>query len=719
MPERRLFAVDGMFCVGCARGLEKRLLALDGVVAANVHFATASTLVQWDPACCGTEDIAGCVAQRGYRLMEPETAARSAARLGREVRRLTIRLAVSVVLGMWGMAMALVLYLVPNLATETRWWLAAFSGLLAAPVLLYAAADIHRMAWRSLRMRAPGMDLLVSAGAIVAVVLSLRHLAAGGAEVYFDTAVMLVTLLLVGRLVDTLARRGALEALAAMEAAAPELALRVNADGTEEEVSCAALLPGDHVLVDAGAVATVDGIVLKGESRIDSAILTGESAPRTVRPGDRVAAGSVNQQRRLLLRVDRVQGDRDVDRMGGRVAIEIARRGQAQHTADRLAAALTLGIPLAAALALLGNLLAGASLEAALVRGLTVMVVACPCALSMAAPLVHLRASMLAAQRGLRIRDPEAFEALSHIRSAVFDKTGTLTEGCARVVGVEAAPGWTEADVLCMAARAETGIDHPLAQAILERHGVTVGDGGERLPRGATTMDEQGRRILVNGEDHTASQASATGSGATRLAVSLDDVRIGAVVIDDRIRQDARGLVQWLRHRAVTLRIATGDAAGPAQAVAALLGMDRAEALSGCTPEQKADLVRSLPGPVLFVGDGVNDAPALAAAACGVSVAGAHSAAAATAHLVIMGRSIGALRDAIQLAVATRRHVQRGLWLALIYNGLAIPAATLGLLGPGRAAMLMLLSSISVVGNALSLRLPAGQAERGIPVAGR
>ncbi|RDW14042.1 hypothetical protein DIE28_04660 [Paracoccus thiocyanatus] len=321
---RQLFGIEGLACAGCARGLEGRLKALPGVQAAGVHYLTASALVDWDESRASRQDLAAAVAKAGYRMASRHRPEQISAAMGRQLQRLGVRLAVAVFAGMWSMVPALVIYFT-TLDPGVAWWLALASGVFALPVVFWAGSGILWMAWRSVLLRAPGMDLLIGLGALAACAASLWSLMQGRAEVWFDTATMLVTLLLFGRLVDTATRRSAVDALRAMEEAAPETALVETGAGWQER-PCADIPVGARIAVDAGAPVSMDGVVLSGESQVSRAVLTGESALVAVGPGDRIEAGALNLGRRLVLGVERVHGDREIDRMGGAIALEIAAR---------------------------------------------------------------------------------------------------------------------------------------------------------------------------------------------------------------------------------------------------------------------------------------------------------------------------------------------------------------------------------------------------------
>lgn len=706
---RRLFAVEGLACAGCARGLQRQLDLLPGMTQARVHYLTASALIDWDERVLDRSAIADRVRAAGYRLIDRHRPEDLAASLEVQGRRMAVRLFIAATAGMWAMALSLVLYLTDPPA-GTAWWLALGAGVLTLPVL-WAGRGILWMGWKSLRLRAPTMDLLVSTGALGAVALSALALAQGRSQVWFDAAAMLVTLLLLGRLIDLHTRRQALSALIAMARAAPETATLVTESG-HRSVEAAAVGAGQRVIVDAGEAVTVDGVVTAGHSLLNRAVLTGESRPVAVGPGDRVSAGSINLDSRLTLVADRQGGDRDIDRMGGAIAMEIARGGAETGMADRWAARLAWGIPLLALLALGGSLIRGAETQPALVTALTILAGACPCALALAVPLVRLRAAAIAAGRDLRIREPEAFERLATLSDLVLDKTGTLTEGRPVLAAVLPEPGITPAEVLEAAALAETGLSHPLARAVTAVTG-EIGPGGRRADRHAEGRDAGGRRVRVAaapGEDH-----------GTMLAVTRDGRMLGRLRFEDRPLAQAPTVLAILGRMGLRLHLASGDATGPTMRLGTALGLPPGRIAANQTPADKAALVRGLGPRAGLVGDGVNDAPAMAASACGIAVAAAHPAARMTADLVIERGGIDRLPEIVALARQARRIGQQNLALAVAYNAALLPLIVLGRMGPGLAALAMAASSLSVMANAARLRAPRlravsdGQAATGRP----
>lgn len=696
---RMLFTIEGMWCGSCARALEAALGRIPGVVNAGVHFATTSALIRWKPQECDLRDVERCVRKLGYRLAAPLPPDEVQQRLDGEIRQLAVRIAVAVFFGMWSMAAATVLYFDAASEPAVRWWLAAASGALALPVIAYSGLPLFRAGWRTAAQRAPGLDTIVMIGVGGSVILSLWHLAQGLADVYFDTATMLVTLLLIGRLIELTARRRALGAIRALESTIPTIAQRRTASGALERIKADEVRHGDFLVVDAGSIIPNDGIVVEGDSTIDRSSLTGESHPAGVGPGDPVQGATVNLLRRLSISVTRKVGERDIDQIGGHVASAIAERGETQRLADRMAALMSFVIPAASAFAGLLALGSGASASEALLRALSTLVIACPCALGIATPVAFIAAASRAARAGILVRNPAAFELLGAARTIVFDKTGTLTAGRPSVASVEPAPGLTEDAVIRAAAEAEQGIDHPIARAILDHAGPvrTISGGGMRDGRRAWTMDGDKREIVVQADEDRA------GDAATRLCVSVDGRQIGRIALEDRERPDAAAAIQALRLRGLKVILATGDAPGPAGHLARKIGIHADEVFAQCSPTQKLELVRRSVAPVVFVGDGINDGPALAASDCGIAMAEAHAGATALAAIAVSRAGVGAVVAAVDLARRTRLVMRQNLGFSVVYNVVALAAAGAGTVPPVLAGFAMLLSSVTVLINSLRL----------------
>ncbi|MDQ0457461.1 heavy metal translocating P-type ATPase [Rhizobium paknamense] len=701
---RRLFAIEGLACPSCAAGVERRLAHVPGISLAKVHYLTSSVLLDWDEVQLDAQAIVQTVQNAGYRLIERHHPVELAEQLDRQVQSLSVRLAIALFFGMWVMGLALLQYMV-TLPAQTAWKIAVVSAMLSLPVLLFSALPMFRMGWRSLQLGDPSTDLLFATATILSIVLSAIALCQNKSAVWFDAATMLVTALLLARLLDAITRRSAIRALIAMEEAAPEEATICDA-GRMRRVLVKTIVEGMTVQVDAGEAVAVDGIILAGKSLVNRSILTGESSPVDVVPGDRVEAGCVNLTERIVIKVDRLYGDREVDRLGGSIASEIAAGGAEQGRAESWSAALLYVIPVASVASGLVVFLDEQDLTAAALTALTLWAGLCPCALALAIPLVRLRLSAIGAANGFRIREPRAFEALATVRNIVLDKTGTVTSPELRVVAVEPAEGIEPQEVLIAAAKAETGIRHPIAMAIVALTG-EVGSGGRRSARSAEYEALDGEVIRVAG-------AGERADGRTAVCVDRGGVSIGTIVMENDLLPQASWTVQQLHKMHLTVHLASGDACGPTVRVGAALSLQAERVRAQLTPQDKARLVQQLDAQTVVVGDGVNDALAFAAGVCGISVAGAHGAARQIADVAIERGGVERIPALIQLSRMAARIASQNLYLSVGYNALLIPAAISGAIGPGIAAFAMAASSASVCVNALRLRWPSKRDRRDV-----
>ncbi|UBS33418.1 HAD-IC family P-type ATPase [Altererythrobacter sp. N1] len=689
---RQLLAVDGLFCGGCARGLEHRLRKLEGVLDAGVHYLTASAFVHWNPRLCSLREIEACIASAGYRMVERFHLPVVLARLSAATEVLTYRLAIGVFFAMWSMGAAFVLYFGSGVPPSAAWWLALASGACLVPVIV-AGRAILTMGWRSLGLRSYTIDTLISGGVLGAILISGLQLMRGSSSVYFDAAAMLIVLRLTGQWIETRVRAGSIAALIELEAAAPETVWPASGGPA---VSISELGLGDRVRVPAGAQVTIDGRIVAGRSRLNTAYLTGESAPLRVGEGDLVEAGCLNLDRQLVLEVARPFDDRLIDRMGGRVALELAAKGEQTSIDDSVLAVLARATPLLAALALGLGLLQGVGIEGALARALTTLIVICPCALAIARPLASLAVVGAGRKCGLRIANPSSLDALARPGTVVFDKTGTLTSGTLQVTRIVSLSHLSTRELLSLAARAETGIDHPIARAIVAAAGAN-GPGGLRLARKAIGTDLDGKSVEVAG---IAPDGDCQTRAAT-LEVRLEGVAVGQIYLDDQVDPGVAPLIGHLRRHGARLQMATGDALPSALNVGRAVGLEPEEIAASLSPLEKADLVRALARPVVFVGDGVNDAPAMAASDCSISVQRAHAAATASASVAILEGGLERVREAMVIARQYRSTGRRNAALALGYNAMVIPLAVMGTMSPLLAALTMTASSMLAIANSL------------------
>jgi Cu2+-exporting ATPase/Cu+-exporting ATPase len=602
------------------------------------------------------------------------------------------------------------LYLDAGLAASPQgWWVALAACLAALPVVSWSALSFYRAGWRTLRAGVPGMDALVSTGVLASCLLSAWSLLRGSADVYADTATMLVSFLLCGRLIELHARRRNSVAVNALRQAVPETVRRIGADGVPTEEAADRVGPGDLVLVHAGERVAVDGTVVEGEGEVDAAIVNGESAPLPVAPGDSIVAGSINVSSRLVLRVEQPWGQRFIDRIGVRMLELLGTKSAAAMQAERFARWLVPGaLVLAAASFALAWGASGDPVQAAL-RALSVLVAACPCAVGLALPLAYAASTASGARQGILLRDPASLEALAGAREILFDKTGTLTEGMLEVREVIGSQRAASAEVLALAARAEADIAHPVARAIrtaAEAAGMgSAGEGlAQRHSRGCTWRSKDGNQTVLVGsagfveEQGVALPASAP-PGCTRVEVARNGTWIGAILLQDRIRESAAEALRTFADAGIRTRLVTGDSAAAAAQVAQAVGLGPEHVHAHCLPEDKVKVLERAGRPAVFVGDGVNDALALAAADCGIAVQGAAPAAVATAGVVIASGGVEQVAAAWRHARRTVRVVRQNLAFSMVYNVAVLGLASSGMVTPVAAACAMLASSLSVVLN--------------------
>jgi P-type Cu2+ transporter len=744
------FLVEGIRCATCVWLIEKIVADLAGVYQARANYGSHRVLVRYDPERMNPARIFAAVARLGYRprVLTRDNLHRAAEA---ESRDLLLRFGTAFFLAMQLMGYSLALYAgyFQGISEFARDFMQVMAALVTTPVVFYSGWPFLLGAWRAWRSGVPNMDLLVALGVLAAYFYSLYATVAGG-EVYFETAAMIVTLILLGRLFENSARRRAAAGVDRLLHLTPDTALRLE-EGREVRVDSSDLRPGDRILVRPGERFPVDGGILAGESEVDEAVVSGEARPLKRGPGDPVVSGSLNLTGALTVRVAKSAAESFVARMADLVEEAQARKAPVQRLADRLAAGF---VPLVLALSLatlLFWLWRGIGVGPALLTAIAVLVVACPCALGLATPTAVLVATGRAAGRGILYRGGDVLEASAKITHVAFDKTGTLTTGRPQVVALVPAPGGegpaAPADrLLALAAAVESGSSHPLAEAIVtaarERGVVPDGAGAEQSAikavagRGMVGQSPEGR-IIVGSREFLANQgivvpsaamvgaeagpkekpAAARAPGAspgsapgpdlpplTEVHVAVDRGYVGVILLDDTLRPDAAVLVRELERRGLQLLMLSGDNAGVAQRVAAEAGIGRV--FSAIDPAGKKEIIeqlRSQGARVLMVGDGINDAPALAAAQVGCALAGGTDIAVGSAGLVLTRDRLGDLAPALALARRSLKIIRENLFWAFSYNLVTLPLAAAGYLAPVYAAAAMAASSILVVANSLRL----------------
>ncbi|MFF5333710.1 heavy metal translocating P-type ATPase [Streptomyces sp. NPDC013181] len=738
-------AIGGMTCASCAARIEKKLNRMDGVTA-TVNYATEKARVSYDGADVSVADLIATVEKTGYTAHEPAPPARTAEHgaaggageadaAADELRPLRQRLVTSVLLAVPVIAMSMV----PALQFDYWQWLALT---LTAPVVTYAAWPFHRAAWTNARHGAATMDTLISVGTSAAFLWSLWALffgtagmtgmthpfeltigrSDGAGNIYLEAAAGVTAFILAGRYFEARSKRKAGAALKALlELGAKEVT--VLRGGREVTVDTADLQVGDRFLVRPGEKIATDGTVVEGSSAVDASMLTGESVPVEVGVGDAVTGATLNAGGRLVVEATRVGSDTQLARMAK--LVEDAQNGKAaaQRLADRISAVF---VPVVIALALgtlgfwLGN---GAGLTAAFTAAVAVLIIACPCALGLATPTALMVGTGRGAQLGILIKGPEVLESTRRVDTIVLDKTGTVTTGRMTLQTVHTTPGTTETDTLRLAGALEHASEHPIAQAVAtgaaERTGTTLPTPEDfaNVPGLGVQGIVEGHAVLVGREqllaqweihlpeDLARRKAEAEAAGRTAIAVAWDGEARAVLEVADAVKDTSAEAIGRLRRLGLKPILLTGDNRAVAEAVAAEVGID--EVYAEVMPQDKVDVVKRLQAEgrsVAMVGDGVNDAAALAQADLGLAMGTGTDAAIEAGDLTLVRGDLRAAADAIRLARRTLGTIRTNLFWAFAYNVAALPLAAAGLLNPMIAGAAMAFSSVFVVGNSLRLR---------------
>jgi Cu+-exporting ATPase len=677
--------LEGMSCASCAAAIERGLNGLDGVEA-TVNLATEQATVKAAPSV-SVDDLVGAVESIGYRARPAAEHAHGHDEPSAGVRD---RLLVAAVLGVPVVLVAMV----PSLQFPGWEWSAL---VLSTAVVLYAGAGFHRAALKAARHRRATMDTLISIGTLAAWLWSAVVLVAGlDGDTYFEVASAVTTLILLGRWLEARARRRSSEAIRRLlELGAKDAT--VLRDGREVLVPAAELRVGDRFVVRPGEKIATDGVVEDGASAVDQSLLTGESVPVDVGPGSEVAGATVNAHGRLVVRATRVGADTAMAQIAD--LVERAQSGKApvQRLADRVSGVFVpavIGLSLAT---LAGWLAFGGSASEAFTAAVAVLIIACPCALGLATPTALMVGTGRGAQLGIVIRGPEVLEQTRRVDTIVLDKTGTVTEGRMELTGVALLNGATRAEVLRLAGGLEAASEHPVAQAIVRAASTEVG----ALPAVTGFRNEPGVGVRGTVEGHSVEVARANGA----IAVAWDGEPRATLSVRDTVKPTSAQAVAELKGLGLRPVLLTGDALAAAQRVAEEVGIEHlvAEVLPG---EKVAEVERlqAEGGVVAMVGDGVNDAPALARADLGLALGTGTDVAIEASDLTLVSGDLRAAVDAIRLARRTLRTIKGNLFWAFAYNVAAIPLAVAGLLSPIVAATAMACSSLFVVGNSLRLR---------------
>jgi Cu+-exporting ATPase len=718
-------AISGMTCAACATRLEKVLSKVPGVSEASVSLASERAVIKAPAGTLRQTDLIAAVRKAGYdaapvAAAAEQRAAEEAAARARDQKELR-QLILSALLTL---PLALPMLFMPF---GVHWALPAWAQLIiATPIQFWIGARFYEGAFKSLRGGVGNMDVLVAMGTSAAWGLSawvtLFPGGAAGDHLYFEAAAMIITLVLFGKWMERRARRSAASAIQALMALRPETA-RVERDGEIIEVPAESVSAGEVVVIRPGERVPVDGEILEGMSQLDESLITGESLPVARGPGDAVTGASVNGEGLLRVRATAVGAESTLSRIIRLVESAQASKAPVQRLVDRVS---EIFVPVVVAIALvtfLGWFFIGGELQTAFVAAVSVLVIACPCALGLATPTAIMVGTGVAARRGILIKDAQALELAHKADTLVFDKTGTLTEGHPALDRIFALDGDAQA-LLRLAASAQQGSEHPLARAILDRakrDGLKLPpvDAFNSLPGRGLSATVGGRALLIGsrrlmqerGIDAAllpAEAERAEGEGQTLMWVAEENggLRLlGFLSVTDPVKANAAQAVAGLKSLGIETVMLTGDNRRAADAVAKRLGLDRV--VAEVLPQDKEAEVRGLRQQgrvVAMVGDGINDAPALAAADVGMAMGTGSDVAMHTAGITLMRGDTALVADALSISRATRRKIWQNLFWALIYNLVAIPLAASGMLNPVIAGAAMAMSSVSVVTNSLLLR---------------
>ncbi len=735
--------IVGMHCAACAQTVEKALRAAPGVSAASVNFAAEQAHVEFDPETTTVEALIRAVQDAGYDAQPREAVTpgaevdRTAEDLAAAHRRMTIAWVFTVPLMLW-----MLVEMVSRAAWPTDFIYQVGMLALAAPVLFWVGMPTFRSAWRSAIHGAANMDVLIALGTLASYATGVLNFFTP-IQSFAGIAGMIMAIHLTGRFMEARARGRASEAIRRLLELGAKTARLIDAEGDEREVPIEEVAAGDVMLIRPGEKIPTDGEIIQGETAVDESMATGESMPVEKGVGDEVIGATINRTGLIRARATRVGANTFLAQVIRLVEECQGSKVPIQAFADRVTAVfvpiiilisigtffLWLFLPeqlqfaVRRTSALLPWVTPGMHwVTQAIFAAVAVLVIACPCALGLATPTALMVGSGRGAELGILIRSGEAIQVLKDVRTVVFDKTGTLTKGTPVVTDVVAAPGVEESEVVRWAASAEAGSEHPIASAILKAAGergldlewpdrfeALAGRGARASLSGRTVLVGNSRLLQEEGlavpDELVGTRARLEAQGKTALYVALDKQALGLIAVADALKDDARQAIRSLHDMGLEVVLLSGDNQRTAQAVASELGIDRV--LAEVVPQEKQEEIKRLQdevGRVAMVGDGINDAPALAQADVGIAIGTGTDVAIEASDVTIVRGELETVVTAIKLSRATFRKIKQNLWWAYGYNVVAIPLAILGLLHPVIAEVCMAVSSVTVVGNANRLR---------------
>ncbi len=728
--EKQTFDVAGMTCAACANRIEKRLNKMDGVSEANVNFALENVAVEYNENQVTVQDMMEVVKKLGYALKPQVSKEETTNRKEEEIRHQTGKFIFSAILTLpllWTMVthFSFTSFIYSPDMLMNPWVQLA----LATPVQFIAGKQFYVGAYKALRNKSANMDVLVALGTSVAYLYSIFlgiewqiNGAVGMPELYFEAAAVIITLVLLGKLFEVRAKGRTGQAIKKLLDMQPKTA-RVIRDGEELEIAIEEVAVGDHIIVRPGEKIPVDGAIIKGKSAVDESMITGESIPVDKNIGDTAIGSTINKNGMLTIEATKIGKDTALAQIVKVVEEAQGSKADIQRVADRVSGIF---VPVVVGLAVITFLawyifVAPGDLRAALVPAITVLVIACPCALGLATPTSVMAGSGRAAELGVLFKGGEYLENTRLIETIVLDKTGTVTKGEPGLTDVIPQGDVTEEDLLRMTASAEKHSEHPLAEAIVKGAeeqnisliettdfqsipgaGIQVTWEGEPLFIGTRKlMKQQNIDISIMEEKMIELEAD----GKTAMLVGFQGMLTGMIAVADTVKETSKAAIERLHEQGLEVILLTGDNERTAQAIAKEVGVDRV--IAEVLPEQKADEIKRLQQEgkkVAMVGDGINDAPALAIADIGMAIGTGTDVAIEAADVTLMRGDLHSVADSIELSAKTMRNIKQNLFFAFAYNSASIPIAAIGLLAPWVAGAAMACSSVSVVLNALRLQ---------------
>ncbi|MSP86666.1 MAG: copper-translocating P-type ATPase [Methylotenera sp.] len=724
-------SLGGLSCASCANRVEKALTKVPGVLSAEVNLVLETAQVSGLASTVNLNQLIDAVVAAGYQAKEVNKINAANVDLTQTNQIQVDHLATKL---WWPVALSALLSLPLLIAMLAEWagWQGQLAGwlqwALATPVQFFLGWRFYKSGWNALKAGAGNMDLLVALGTSAAYGLSVyllfSPLYAGMQHLYFESSTLVITLVLLGKWLEARAKKQTTAAIRALNALRPEQA-SVLRNGQELQLAIAAVMVGDMVVIRPGERIPVDGCVEQGESQVDESLITGENLPVSKKIGDRVTGGAVNGEGLLHVSTTVVGAESVLARIVRLVESAQAKKAPIQRLVDTVSAVF---VPVVIGIALLTFLawgLLGGDWQVAILNAVSVLVIACPCALGLATPTAIMVGAGVAAQHGILIKDAEVLELAHAVKIVAFDKTGTLTEGHPQLIALQSTTG-NDAQVLTLAASLQVGSEHPLAKAVvnaaqaqaillqpalalqaLPGRGLVGEVGAQRLHLGNTRlMEELGVNLAalkVRAEALEAEGRSVSWLSVSTLAAA--PTLLGLLAFGDALKMTAATAVERLHSQEILTVLISGDNQGSASSIAQQLGISRVYAQ--VLPEDKANIVTQLKragGLVAMVGDGINDAPALVAADVGIAMSNGTDVAMHTAGITLMHGNPALVADAIDISRRTYAKIRQNLFWAFVYNAVGIPLAALGLLSPVIAGAAMALSSVSVVSNALLLK---------------